>query len=162
MSLSLAPVFLLFFSCGRKERSVTAAKAEDRAEEKKLCLPPPHLSTYPLSLLLPSGPFWAARPRSGRTCPYDHLGGPKKPGAQTAVFRRRCRRWKIVNLSDDDEDSLSPFSISLPKKLLVSDVTTTTSTYVIIAFPLSLSLHHGKKSVRPSRPFLLSSLAHLA
>ncbi len=92
MSLSLAPAFLFFFSCGRKERSVTAAKAEDRAEEKKLCLPPPspHLSTYPLS------PSCFLQARSGqRAQEADVLAhmiiwaGPKRSGAQTAVFRGR-------------------------------------------------------------------------
>ncbi len=155
LSLSLpSSSFFLVRQEGKKRHS---SKGRGAKEEKKLCLPPPHLSTYPLS------PSCFLQARSGqRAQEADVLAhmiiwaGPKRPGAQTAVFRRRWRWRKIVNLSDDDEDSLS---ISLPKQLLVSDVTTTTSTYVIIAFPLSLSLCIMERS--QSGLFGLSPLALL-
>ena len=77
MSLSLAPVFLFFSrAAGRKEAS---QQQRPRSEGGEKVMPPPSPSLHisPLPPLLPSGPFWAARPRGGRTCPYDHLGGPK-------------------------------------------------------------------------------------
>ena len=161
--LSLSLPSSSFFSrvAGRKEASLQQRPRIGRRRKSYASPLPP-----PPSLHISPSPSCFLQARSGqRAQEADVLAhmiiwaGPKRPGAQTAVFRRRWRWRKIVNLSDDDEDSLS---ISLPKQLLVSDVTTTTSTYVIIAFPLSLSLHHGKKSVRPSRTFPLSSLAHLA